>query len=42
LYFWTDGYPELGGWTHKFVTFYLTEIGHEIVESKGFVPVTKY
>lgn len=42
LFMWTDGYPEVGGWIYKFVTFYLTEIGHEIVESKGFVPVTKY
>lgn len=42
LFMWTDGYPELGGWIHRFVTFYLTETGQQVVESKGFVPVTNY
>ena len=32
----------LGSIAHKFVTFYLTEKGQEVVEDKGFVPVTDY
>jgi ABC-type phosphate transport system substrate-binding protein len=27
---------------HKFVTFYLTERGQEVIEEKGFVPLTDY
>jgi len=42
LYMFTDGFPELGSLTHKFVTFHLTEQGQEIVEGQGFVPVTNY
>lgn len=42
LFMFTNGYPELGGWVHKFVTFHLTEMGQQIVQAKGFVPVTKY
>jgi len=42
LYMFTNGYPKLGSMTHKFVTFYLTETGQEIIEAKGFVPVTNY
>ncbi len=42
LFLFTDGYPELGSSVHEFCTFYLTEKGQEIVESKGFVPVTNY
>ncbi len=42
LYMWTNGYPKLGSMTHKFVAFYLTEKGQELVEAKGFVPVTNY
>lgn len=42
LFMFTNGYPKLGSVTHQFVSFYLTETGQEIVESKGFVPVTNY
>lgn len=42
LFMFTNGYPKLGSMTHKFVTFYLTEEGQEVIESKGFVPVTEY
>jgi phosphate transport system substrate-binding protein len=42
LFMFTNGYPTLGSMTHKFVTFYLTERGQEIVEDKGFVAVTEY
>ena len=42
LFLFTNGYPELGSMTHKFCTFYLTETGQEIIEAKGFVPVTDY
>ncbi len=42
LYMFTNGYPALGSMGHKFCCYYLTEIGQEIVEDKGFVPVTNY
>jgi phosphate transport system substrate-binding protein len=42
LFMFTNGYPKLGSMTHKFVTFYLTEKGQELVEAKGFVPLTNY
>ena len=42
LFMFTNGYPELGSIAHKFVTFHLTERGQEVVEDKGFVPVTDY
>ncbi len=42
LFMFTNGYPELGTMTHKFCTFYLTEKGQELVEAKGFVPLTDY
>jgi phosphate transport system substrate-binding protein len=42
LFMFTNGYPELGSVAHKFVTFHLTERGQEVVEDKGFVPVTDY
>jgi phosphate transport system substrate-binding protein len=42
LYMFTNGYPALGSMAHKFVTFHLTEEGQEVVEDKGFVPVTDY
>lgn len=42
LYMFTNKYPKLGSLTHKFVTFHLTERGQEIIEAKGFVPVTDY
>lgn len=42
LFMFTNGYPKLGSTAHKFVTFHLTERGQEVVEDKGFVPVTNY
>ena len=42
LFMFTNGYPKLGSMTHKFVTFHLTEEGQEVIEDKGFVPVTEY
>jgi phosphate transport system substrate-binding protein len=42
LFMFTNGYPKLGSMTYKFVTFYLTERGQEVIEDKGFVPLTQY
>jgi phosphate transport system substrate-binding protein len=42
LYMFTNGYPKLGSMVHKFCTFYLTEKGQELIEAKGFVPLTSY
>ncbi len=42
LFVFTNGYPQLGTLLHQFVTYYLSEKGQEIVESKGLVPVTSY
>ncbi len=41
-FMFTNGFPKLGSVVHEYVTFYLTELGHELVESAGFVPVTDY
>jgi len=42
LFLFTNGYPKLGSLVHEFCTFYLTERGQEIIEAKGFVPLTVY
>ena len=42
LFMFTNGYPKLGSMTHKYCSFYLSETGQEIIEAKGFVPVTNY
>jgi phosphate transport system substrate-binding protein len=42
LYMFTNGYPKMGSAVYRFVTFYLTEKGHDIVKEIGFVPVTAY
>ncbi len=42
LFLFTNGYPKLGSSVHEFCIFYLTETGQEIIESKGFVPLTDY
>jgi len=42
LFMFTNGYPKLGSMTHKFCSFYLSETGQEIIEAKGFVPLTNY
>jgi len=42
LFLFTNGYPELGTTLHAFCAFYLSEKGQEIIEAKGFVPLTSY
>jgi phosphate transport system substrate-binding protein len=42
LFMFTNGYPKLGSHLHAFVTLYLSKKGQKIIESIGFVPVTKY
>jgi phosphate transport system substrate-binding protein len=42
LFLFTNNYPKPGSMVFKFCTFYLTEKGQEIIEAKGFVPVTNY
>jgi phosphate transport system substrate-binding protein len=42
LFMFTNGYPKLGSHLHAFVTLYLSKKGQQIIESIGFVPVTKY
>ncbi len=42
LYLLTNGYPELGSPLWDFCQFYLSEEGQEIIEAKGFVPLTNY
>ncbi len=42
LFFFTDGYPELGSTLHRFVNLYQTPTGQQLVEGLGFVPVTHY
>lgn len=42
LFIFTNGYPALGTVVHKFISFHLSEEGQEIIESKGFVPLTNY
>lgn len=42
LFLFTNGYPELGSMPFAFCMFYLTEKGQEIIEDKGFVPLTEY
>ncbi len=42
LYMFTNGYPAMGSHLYRFVTLYLTEAGHNLVEEIGFIPVTNY
>ena len=42
LFLFTNGYPELGSPSFLFCTFFLSEKGQEIIEAKGFVPLTRY
>jgi phosphate transport system substrate-binding protein len=42
LFMFTNGYPKLGSMVYKFCTFYLSETGQEIVDGKGFIPLTQY
>jgi phosphate transport system substrate-binding protein len=42
LFLFTNGFPSLGSMPLRFVTFYLSEKGQELIEAKDFVPVTNY
>ena len=42
LFLFTNGYPKLGSMVHAFCTFHLSEKGQEIIEAKGFIPLTNY
>lgn len=42
LLLYTDGHPPLGSRLLEFCNYYLTEQGAEIIEAKGFVPMTEY
>jgi phosphate transport system substrate-binding protein len=42
LFMFTNGFPKLGSAIHRFVTFYLSEKGQELIEAKGYVPLTNY
>jgi len=42
LFMFTNGYPKLGSIIHALVTFHLTAKGQDIIDAKGFVPVTEY
>ena len=42
LFMFTNGYPELGTTVHAFCTFAMSEKGQELIEAKGFIPVTSY
>jgi phosphate transport system substrate-binding protein len=42
LFMFTNGFPKLGSIPFKFVTFYLSEKGQELIEAKDFVPLTDY
>ncbi len=42
LFMFTNGYPKLGSIVHALVTFHLTPKGQDIIDAKGFVPVTDY
>lgn len=42
LFLFTNGYPELGTTLHSYCAFYLTEKGQEIIDAKGFIPITNY
>ena len=42
LFMFTNGYPKLGSLIHALVTFHLTPKGQDIIDAKGFVPVTEY
>ncbi len=42
LFMFTNGFPKLGSAVYRFVTFYLSEKGQELIEAKGYVPLTNY
>jgi phosphate transport system substrate-binding protein len=42
LYFVTNGPPPLGAPLHEFINLRLTQSGQELIEQKGFIPLTAY
>lgn len=42
LFMFTNGYPKMGTDLYQFITLYLKPKGQEIVESIGYIPVTRY
>ena len=42
LFLFTNGYPQLGSPLLDFCNFFLSEAGQEIIEAKGFIPLTNY
>ncbi|MDD3051206.1 MAG: PstS family phosphate ABC transporter substrate-binding protein [Candidatus Cloacimonetes bacterium] len=42
LYMFTNQYPKMGSHLYSYITLYLSPKGQEIIESIGFIPVTKY
>lgn len=42
LFMFTNGYPALGSLIHEAVALHLSEKGQNLIEAKGFVPVTDY
>jgi phosphate transport system substrate-binding protein len=42
LFMFTNGYPEAGSLTFSFCNFALTEKGQELIEAKGYIPLTSY
>ena len=42
LFMFTNGYPKVGSVVHEFVSFHLSWRGQELIEFKGFVPLTDY
>ena len=42
LFLFTNGYPKLGSMLYRFCTFHLSETGQDLIEAKGFVPITDY
>ena len=42
LFLFTDGYPDFGSPLLAFCNFFLSEEGQEIIEAKGFIPLTNY
>ncbi|MDO4551830.1 MAG: PstS family phosphate ABC transporter substrate-binding protein [Planctomycetia bacterium] len=42
LFLYTNGYPSVGSRLLEYCNYFLTEEGSEIIEAKGFVPMTEY
>lgn len=42
VFWFTNGYPTLGSLAQTWISFHMTEAGHEVIEEQGFVPFTQY